>query len=81
MIVAERDQFQADLQHARATEAGKHATTSFLEARLTDTQAALQKGRIEADALETKLRGKERQSELDQQHLFQARHEAENVKI
>ena len=61
-IVAERDKFQADLQHARATEAGKHATTSFLEARLTETQAALQKGRIEADALETKLRGKERQS-------------------
>ena len=80
MIVRERDQFQADLKQARAIQAGKHANTSSLEIRLTETQAAHQQDRLRADVLVSRLEFSERQSELDQQRLYETRTEAENFK-
>ena len=80
MIVRERDQFETDLQQARATQVGKHANTSFLETRLAETQAAHQQERLRADVLVARLQHSERQPELDQQNLYKARCEAENIK-
>ena len=80
MVVRERDRFQADLQQARAITAGKHADTSSLEVRLTETQAAHQQERLRAEVLVSRLEFSERQTELDQQRLYEARTETENFK-